>query len=361
MKKFSIYMLCVISLIATGCGDSDESGTPQLGVVEAKESMDDLSDDLSADIVSITQSEGVEAVGDLFTLTNLSDPFNGRVSNETTKQWFKNRASSLKSIFSPKKVGFSRTEEDGFNYSGNLGTYDWNSDEEVFEKTSSAGQIIIINFPSAGSATNDAQLRITSYDEELFEDEFDAYYMPTELTADLSIDGTKQIELDFSAEYNTNGDPISGNISLFLNPYTFTVSLNNTNSTSTVGSISIKEDGETIMSTTTNITFVSAAKEEVKNIDGNVTYRNLKITGSINVQGIESSEEVDYNNFVKLVLFDNNNKVGDIVFVTEIEDGEEYDVAYIKYADGSKEKLEDVLAPVIDEFENFQDEVEGWG
>ncbi|QSE99025.1 hypothetical protein [Fulvivirga lutea] len=361
MKKFSIYMLCVMTLIATGCGDDDESGTPQLGVVEAKESMDDFSDDLTTDIVSITQSEGIEAVGELFSLTSLSDPFNGRVDHESTKEWFKNRAASFKTIFSPKKVGFSRTDEDGFNFAANVGVYEWNASIEEFEKTSSEGQIIVIKFPAEGSATNNAQLRITSFEEEQFEDEFEVYYMPTDVSADLSVDGTKQIELVFSAEYNNDGDPISGTISLFLMPYTFAISVDDSSSASTTANFTIKEGVEVIMSTSTKIIFVNTAKEEVKNLEGAVTYRSLKISGNINVEGIESSENVDYNNFVKLVLFDNNNKIGDIVFVTEIEDGEEYDVAYVKYADGSKEKLEDILAPVIEEFESFEDEVETWG
>jgi hypothetical protein len=50
---------------------------------------------------------------------------------------------------------------------------------------------------------------------------------------------------------------------------------------------------------------------------------------------------------VKLSLHSNNKKVGDIVF--ETVNGQE--TPFIKYGDGTKEKLEDALKPVVDEID----------
>lgn len=222
------------------------------------------------------------------------------------------------------------------------------------------GNIIVINFPQEGSSENNISLRITEFSEEQFQDEFDTYYMPTAIAADLSIDNVEQITLDFNAAYNTNGDPVSASVSLFLNPYTFSVAFDDTQTKNVNGSASIKKDQETIVATALKVDFLTQQKEEIDVIEGFVQYRTIKIQGDVDVNGIENAENPDPNDFVTLALFDGTNKIGDIIFETEMVDGFEEDVPYVKYADGTKAKLEDVLKPVIDEIENFEAEVEGW-
>ncbi|MEQ8476190.1 MAG: hypothetical protein RIB54_08105 [Fulvivirga sp.] len=361
MKRISIYLLAVMTLVATGCGDDDESGTSQLGVNQAKESMNDFSEDLASDIIDITQAEGLDAIGDLFSLTELSDPFGGRLAVEGKSKWFKEKAIAFKSIFIPKHLKNGKSEDAGFDFQENVGVYNWNFDEEIFEKTSSSGQIIVINFPTEGSITNNAQLRITAYEDELFEDEFEEYAMPTTLAVDLAIANVKLVEINFSADYNNEGVPTEGAVSIFLKPYTFTVAFDDSNATSTSGSFSLKSESETLINSSATIVFLSNEKDEVKTLEGMVTYRTMKLEGDIDVEGIESAGEVDYNDFITLALFDNNAKVGDIVFVTEIIDEEEDDIPYIQYADGSKQRLEDVFDEAIDELEEFETEIEDWG
>ncbi|MEQ9658059.1 hypothetical protein, partial [Fulvivirga sp.] len=218
-----------------------------------------------------------------------------------------------------------------------------------------------INFPTEGSITNNAQLRITAYEDELFEDEFEEYAMPTTLAVDLAIANVKLVEINFSADYNNEGVPTEGAVSIFLKPYTFTVAFDDSNATSTSGSFSLKSESETLINSSATIVFLSNEKDEVKTLEGMVTYRTMKLEGDIDVEGIESAGEVDYNDFITLALFDNNAKVGDIVFVTEIIDEEEDDIPYIQYADGSKQRLEDVFDEAIDELEEFETEIEDWG
>lgn len=362
MKRLSIYLLFVVALVAAGCGDDDEQSTAVLKPGEAKVSMDKMSTDMTGDIVGITQAEGVEAIGDLFSLTELSDPFSGRIEDgKAARVWLKNHASEFKSIFISEKVGFARTAEEGFDFNGNKGVYDWNASTEQFEKTTTGGNIIEINFPAAESATNNVKLQITAYAEQAFEDEFDFYYMPTSLSANLSVDNVKQVEITFSAEYNQDGVPVSGNVSLFLNPYTFAIGFDDTSATRVTGSVSIKEGTTTIVAASTTINFADADKETVNTASGFVQYRNVKIQGDIDAEGYETANNPDINDYVNLALYDGNSKIGDIVFVVEMVDGYEEDVPYVQYADGSKEKLEDILQPVIDKLEAFSDDVESWG
>ncbi len=359
MKKFNLYGLAIGLLLLTACGDDDESKTT-FTVDDAKQSMSKLSTDMSADIVDITSAEGVNAVGDLVSILELNDPFAGRLANaEETKSWFKKHAVLFKTVFVSKPTTNSRLAEEGFDFNAHVGTYNWNPETESFDKVE-GGDIIVINFPQEGSSQNNISLRITEFSEEQFEDEFDIYYMPTAIAADLSIDDVEQIALDFSAAYNTNGDPVSASVALFLNPYTFSVSFDDTQTKTVSGSASIKKDQETIVATSLTVDFLTQQKEDIDLIDGFVQYRTIKIQGEVDVNGIESAENPDPNDFVNLALFDGSNKIGDIIFETEMVDGFEEDVPYVLYADGTKAKLEDVLKPVIDEIEDFEEEVEGW-
>ncbi|MEM1408308.1 MAG: hypothetical protein AAGG59_16110, partial [Bacteroidota bacterium] len=207
-------------------------------------------------------------------------------------------------------------------------------------------------------------LRITNYAEESIVEEEDGfvneYYAITELNADLSVDGTTQVSVDLLVDYNDSGDPVSLNGSLFVNPYTFTVTFNDTQATVSNLTASITEGSNVITSADLTVMFETSEKEEPIAVSGFVQYLNIKLQGSIDVTGADDEgDDFDINEFISLELFDGDNKIGDIVFVYEDdEDGYEEEVIYVEYPDGSKERLEDILQPVIDEFE---DQFDDWG
>jgi len=58
-----------------------------------------------------------------------------------------------------------------------------------------------------------------------------------------------------------------------------------------------------------------------------------------------------------LTLSGENKEIGNIVFETEIVDGFEETAPYIEYTDGTKENLEDVLQPVIDELDTISEDL----
>ncbi|MDX1629893.1 MAG: hypothetical protein R3345_14395, partial [Fulvivirga sp.] len=205
MKKFSTLFV-ILFILVTGCGD-DDSTTP-FSPDDARQSLTTMSSNLSTDIVELTNAEGVDAVGDLINLLSLNDPFAGRLdAHEASKNWFKKNARLFKSLFVSKSVGFGKTEAGGFDFEGHWGIYDWNPATEQFDFSSSNDQMIIINFPAKGSSENNATLRLTDYSEQFIDDGFEGYYVPTVLSADLAINGTVQIALDFTAQYNANGTP----------------------------------------------------------------------------------------------------------------------------------------------------------
>jgi len=97
------------------------------------------------------------------------------------------------------------------------------------------------------------------------------------LAAGLSIDDALVIDADMTAAYNEIGYPISGDITLQLVPYTFSLVFNDSQSTSASLSASISQNDKIIVGVDITVTFDSADKEDVKSIVGNVVYGDLKV------------------------------------------------------------------------------------
>ncbi len=358
MKVLNYFPCLLLVLVLFSC-EKDEESNPQFSTEEAKQAMSRLNLNLQTDIIELANAEGVIALGDLVSLTDLNDPFGGRMESEESKNWFKMSAQRLKVIFNPKRLRSSRYEEDGFQFEQNVGRYDWSPDKNEFVKSPIDQSFIIINFPSEGSVENNVSLTIAGYTEQLIEDEFGSYYMPTSIVADLLVDGVKQVELSLSAVYSNIGEPQSGNIILFVNPYTLSANFDNTGANQSTLLTNLTKSDVTIVGTSVMVNFFDNLKEEVGSASGFVQYKEFRIQGSIDVNGFEISENPDPNLFVDLDVFKEGSKIGDILFVTEIVDGDEEDVPYIKYADGSMDKLEDLLETAFEEIENLEEELGG--
>ncbi len=290
MQFFFLLFVCA-------CNETD--GPEILAPEDAKTAIVESTSDLTADIVGITQSEGADALISLINLTNLADPFNGRTSlnRSETYKLLKEKSILFKSIFIPKgSVNLRTDQHGGFDFEANWGIYEWVPMEEVFIKTSSDAFMIIIKFPTEGSQTNNAELRITGYNETLIIYEEDGFvneeYYPTLIGADLSVDGELMVDLAFEAGYNGFGDPVVADISLFINPYTFELTFNDTNDLSTSLSASISKSDNIIASVSVDVVFNNMEKEDVSVLEGFVQYLDLKISGRIDVAGIVEIEDL---------------------------------------------------------------------
>ena len=366
--KYKILTIFLILITSFSCNDSDE---PEILAPEnAKAAITVNTSNLTTDIVGITQSEGAEALVDLIDLTDLADPFNGRSSLNRSEinKLLKEKSLQFKSIFIPRgSVNLRTDQHGGFDFEANWGIYEWIQMEGIFVKSPSEGEMIIIRFPTEGSQTNNAELRITGYNETLIIYEENGIvnedYYPTLITADLSVDEELMVDLVFEAAYNDIGDPISADISLFINPYRFTLNFDDTNSLSASLSASISKNDNIIASVSVDVVFSNLEKEDVSVLEGFVQYLDLKISGRIDVAGlveIEDLGEGDPNEFINLKLTIGSQVAGNIILVEEIDDSfpdETEWVPYIEYSDGSRERLEDLLEETIIELEYFFDEV----
>jgi len=357
--RFSIIVLAG-SLALFSCNKNKEEVKGDFSATEAKTTLNEMASQMKTDVVALAQTEGKAGLADINDLLGQDDVFGGRIGSATTSSKIKAKFAAFKSVFIPRAVNNRRADDGAFDFEGNMGIYNWNASLGEFEKSNETSDIIVINFPEAESATNNATLKITEYTEGAYDsgdvDIVDGNnvpvmeYLPTAISAELSIDGTKEIGVDFSANYNIGGNPTAANISVFANPFTSTLALSSTAKQYDIAT-SYKNGNTLIIGASGKVNFITEEKEDPKDIDGSVTFRDYKLAGKVNAEELDKQEyDEDPSPYVDATLSKNNRKIGDIIFIF---DGVEIWDAFVKFEDGSQQKLEDVLQPAIDELENL--------
>ncbi|MCK4661395.1 MAG: hypothetical protein KAT68_00910 [Bacteroidales bacterium] len=362
IKKLSIYLLLIAGIIISSCDKEDDDNTAN--VTEQKQLLTTESANVKNDLDEIIETEGVVAVTSLIDLFDLVDPFEG----DNLKSFkIKTRDFSLKlrSLITSDVLKNATIGEDGsFNFSEHTGTYTWNFTSQNWDiQLDTPNDKIIIHFPTEGSTSNNATATLHKFEEQMFIDEGDTLYMPTEIEADLYINDTKYIEVDFSATWNDEGIPTSINITVYINPFTFAVSMTD-NGTSIDASASLKKGSETIMAVGGTVTFTNADKENVTTVDGYVQYRDVKVAGDVDVASLDALEGEDeptvaqMNQYINLAVYQVSTgvKIGDIEFFENIEDGETFIDVRIVFADGTTVLASVYFDPILQSIEDFLDE-----
>lgn len=350
------------AITLSSCNDDDDKNGGQLSKGDAKAKLAEFNSDATQDLQDLADADGLKAMQDFFELASVDDPLDGgRIASDKNKMraFLKDKGREFRSVFAPAASVKGRTNADEpFDFENNTGVYAWDSELQEFVYEGDANAIEIL-FPTEGSATNNAKLQITAYDEQLVEDEWgDTYYEPTVIKAALFVNNSKKAELDLNIDYDDAGFPLTADIEVTVTPFSATLSFDVSASTSSTLSFSLKNNQETMIATSVTVKYADSSKSEesLKSLEGFVQFSNLKLQGTVDAEGA-NGEEVDFNDFVKLALYADGEKIGDIVFVTENEQA----IPYVQYADGSKEKLEVVLQPVIDEIESLGESLDANG
>ena len=361
-KKILSLLVFVTLISLSACKEDD--GPSQLSKEDAKSKIDGFNTEASTDLKDLGDTDGLTAVKDFFDLVDTDDPF-GRIGTDKKKigAFFRARGKEFKSIFVKQKaIGGRTASEDAFNYGENLGVYTWNpqlGEAGEFEKTSESN-IISLLFPTEGSSTNNAELRLTAYSEvEVWNEDNEEYtYEPSVLQATLFVNEQAVASLDLDINWDENGFPLSADITLAVSPFTASVSFDDSGSTTSTISVSLMRDQQTIIATSVTATYKDSSKSEesLKTVDGYVQFRELKLQGTIDVEA-SNQQNVIWSDVVKVGLYSGDDKLGDIVFEEENDEV----IVYVQYADGSKEKLETVLEPVFDEIDSLTEDLEDNG
>jgi hypothetical protein len=362
MRKFLYVTLTTLAATFLTACNNDEENINRLPKTEAKEKIASLNSSLTSDLEDLANADGFEALRSLFDLTTLDDPFAGRATTkrEELRNWFRSKGNELRTIFVKKTDNAGRLSNDEpFNFTAHKGVYEWNFTQETFVKTGNAN-IIRILFPTEGSATNNAVLQLHQYNEVEVYDEFSeySYYEPEVIVADLSVNGAEVASLDLSIDWDETGFPLTADITLALTPYTGNLSFDVTGSTSSTASASIRRGSETLFAASITTLFSDPSKsgDSLEKIEGFVQLKDVKLEGNIDFASLDQSSSGNPNEYINLWLSSNGSRLGEIIFVEENVDGFPEWVAYLQYSDGSKEKLEDVLQPILDELEALEDD-----
>lgn len=354
--KYYLPILSIIFLAA--CSNEDTAG-----LENSSDQINAIAGELNDDVVTLVQSEGVKGARTLVDLLENTDQF-GRVSPyqmDENRAFVTNQIGQISHSFT---AGVARLlNEEPADFAENKGVYVWNFDLEDFEKVEDS-EFIVIAFPTEGSTTNNAEFRLT----EFTVIEIDGEELPTKIKADLTIDEDPLveedpiIELDFVVNYDAEGNPEIADIYLIAIPFALDITFDDKEASTTSLAVALLLNSENLVGVDVDVEFDSEEKLEPTSISGEVSYRTLRIVGSVSDSEMDNSEDGDPNDYIDLALFVGDDKAGDIVFVFEeiTEDGQTYEdyVPYVEYADETKEKLEDILQPVIDEIETLLEDFE---
>jgi len=283
MKKLVAMMLMLLSVFFFACNDDEEK--EPLSPETAKTTLNDLGTQMSADMDEMVNSEGMKIIQ---LLNSMNDPFaSGTSKSDLRTSVLPNIEKYLIPSFEAKNKK-SSYEVSEFVFSEWTGTYIWDNDLQVWNPSDSPNDRIILRFPSDSTNmdVNDATLTIYNYQEQMFvDDDLYEYYQPTAISADLKVDNVLIIEISLTASWNTNGEPETLNISVYLNPFTFSGSLI-VGTTSSKVDFSIQMNTTKILSTGIEALFTDATKEILKKVSGYIQYREVKVSASINVANI---------------------------------------------------------------------------
>jgi hypothetical protein len=337
MKKVkSLYVLILLTFIVASCGDDEQKVSP----AKTKAAFENLNSQLATDLADLQAAPGFTAMNSLADLTSASSPF-GRLKSVKPKDvrgYLKTSVTSLRSMITNASSGNARVSSDEpFNFNAKKGTYTWSAANQGWS-VALGGSIIKIIFPTAGaeSTNNNAEFQLTAYSEVSFTDEWGTEYNPTVIQATLKVDGTKKAEIDLEAEYSqTTWEPIFIDLYLFFDPFSIELNLNDKKSTSSSVSAKLSKNDKTLIAFGVTVNYVNSSKEEPNKVSGYVQLLNVRFVADIDENG------------QSIVVKVNGDTAGKIIIVEEEDPnypGYYIEVPYVKYNDGTQEKLSDLLA-----------------
>ncbi|MBU8892919.1 MAG: hypothetical protein KOO66_09070 [Bacteroidales bacterium] len=367
MKKFIAMMLMLASVFFIACDNDDDGLSP----VDTKAALEELNADMSGYFDEMQNAEGIKAME---AVLGMPDPFVDTKSAGRTSV-----LSNINKFLLP--VNYENTksvfEAQSFDFDTYVGTYTYKSEPFEYWEVIPGGDKIIINFPTEGSVTNDATITIYNYDEELI----DYDYYPTDIDADLYVDGIKVVEVDLTADWNTNGEPESLAISVYLMPFTFSGTFSNIGTSASID-FEIDYEETLIFAAGLGATFATTSMEDAPtNMNGYIQILKVKIQANANVdniidiiEGVDdgTSTATDFNELINQINaeFDayvtvDGTKAADIILVWDETAGTEGEPNIMfRFTDGSTEPalpyFEDFAADVEDFFYYLEDIYIGW-
>lgn len=350
MKRTILSLIVIASIFAFYSCNSDKKATE-----DAKETINGAISEMDDDLAGLSETQGMKSMEGFNACADVEDPFGGSVKSAGDSDL--SPSERIKQAFLPNLK--KSVKSTSFNFTSKVGKYTWNATTQGWDiQQNNPADKIIVEFPSEGqtSSDNDAIFTVSKYEETSFVDGYITEYQPTEIAADLKLDGVDVITIDYSAEYNTEGTPTSLSASVEMSPYSFSASMVD-NGANAEADADISLSGSTIFGAGINATFTDDTKEEPTKFDGYLTYRKIKLKGDVDL--VELQNDIDalmedqsateddmlkaINNNISLALHEvGGDKMADIKAVKS--DGSDPDKLFdivFKYPDGTTEKVDE--------------------
>jgi hypothetical protein len=400
MKKLKLIWLLALIFGVFACDEADRNGgVREMDPIDgdkAKAVMRNMGSDMKNDIVELVSSEGVQAVAQLVELMDMgfiADPYTdytdynfwdtdyARSKKAPLKVKLKagalHRVNQFRTVFVPKHLKSARTMNSALSFDDMKGVYVYDAKSGTFDKVEDS-EMVIYRFPSKGSSVNDAEFRITAYQEYVYQSDYGygwetgrastasyTYAIPSLISADLSINGEQYVSVNYSMSFVDPGIPARGSFSLFLKPFTYALSFDISSPNVAMANTSLSRNGDVLFSIGAEVNYNGdiSGNPGFSRLAGHVQYRNLKLEGAADVEAMHNAGEgADWNKHHDFVFTDNGRVFGKLHIEQEkrtyydywLEKEVEYyrTELYIRYNNGVKEKLEDVLEEMLDEVED---------
>ncbi|MCK5170585.1 MAG: hypothetical protein KAQ75_11965 [Bacteroidales bacterium] len=366
LKKLLAMMLMLASVFFFACSDDEDE---KLSKEETKTEITQLSTDLSDKLAEMTESDGMVAMEALMTMP---DPFSGSTkSNERYTVINNIKEYLLPYNYVKKSTEKSAFEGDPFDFDTHVGTYTYHNTPFPYWEIVPGGDKIIIYFPSDTLKldVNDATITIHNYDEVFI----DGDYLPTDIDADLYIsvsgsDDIKVIDIDLTAAWNSDGEPTSLDVSVYLIPFEFTGDFSHTSTAASIN-FAILYDGAQFFSAGVGATWANAGDPIPSNVNGYLQFFEVKFQVNIDVVDlvavIDDMENYDseaeflnaINNEIDAYVTVSGTWAADIELALDAED--ELDILFV-YADGTSESAIPYFEDLVDELAEFFGELEDY-
>lgn len=239
-----------------------------------------------------------------------------------------------------------------FLYDTLLGTYTWNGETKMWEKTANSKNVTL-HFPAYGNtASNNATLVLENY----ASINIGANSLPTKGKATITVDNKKIIEVDIKdISYGLIPTLIqNAEVVIYGNPFTTTVSLKKNGSVYNFTSNTSAPDGCTttvsgVINLTNNSTistdkvdFKALAFDNFKDLEFKLNFEDLEIKVNADIAGLKRlNKDVysndDINTYVKVEVLSSGKKVADLKYNEDSNGKYDPDVVFL---DGTTNKAE---------------------
>ncbi|HUW06492.1 MAG TPA: hypothetical protein VMW01_09535 [Williamwhitmania sp.] len=350
--------LLTISMIAGVFvfGSCSKDNTPaDLSTAEAQTEISSVKTTYDAESTALDNTQGMMAYNQMGQLNlPFSLPMEGNFSTSSYVKSFSNRLSAVRgNNFSSMQKALNFSSD--FYFQEYLGTWEWNSQTQQFDHTSTPTDKVVVKFPyPASNSTNNAVYTISKYTIAYDMGEYSGDYQ-----ANLILDGTEIWSVNYSASISSTSSSatFSQNVTFKFSPYEYTESASLTatgnESSATISgraSRTLKKNSNVLLSGSYDVSLKYADPNITMSVKGDLTIATIRFHFEMSYSG-DGTTQPDINDLVEVTVYNAAGaKVGEMKYITN--QNQEL-VLMFYYNDGTSVDASALFGNVLDEWTSF--------